>query len=221
MLHDAVLVGSRLFHELESRADYYDLYFRDKKTGLWESPETITLGEIERLVLFLNQWASHYENSPTQQTRLLSAVRKTFPFLEAVKDSTLQTIDLGDASVRGLISGAFQEIASCGTRYEATATSKILHTIRPELFVMWDSAIQFGYALRGTGEDYAERFLPRIQKLASRAVDEYSRAYKVPEDRAVRGLTKCGHSLAKVLDEYNYTKFTLKSDEVWDAELGS
>jgi len=28
-----------------------------------------------------------------------------------------------------------------------------------------------------------------------------------------------GHTLAKVLDEFNYAKYTLKSDEVWNAEL--
>ena len=38
------------------------------------------------------------------------------------------------------------------------------------------------------------------------------------DDRAIDFLCGCGHSLAKVIDGFNYAKFTLKREEVWRAE---
>lgn len=219
MLYEAILVGSRLFHDLEPRAAYYDQYFEDKHTELWKNAEAITPVEVERLILFLNQWASHYENSPAQRQKLLGAIRKISPIIEALDGFTLLTASLSEPAVRRDIACAFDTIASCGSRHEATAASKILHTIRPDLFVMWDSAIKLGYAVAGSAEDYGQRFLPRIQKLAWRAISEYSQAQDVPASVAVGALTGCGHTLAKVVDEYNYSKFTMRRDELWDAEL--
>jgi len=219
MLCDAILVASRLFHELEPRAPFYDDYLNSKRTELWESPDALTLAEIERLILFLNQWASRYESSSAQQRRLLDAIRKVLPFVQAAQGSTLMGLDL-KGPLRRDIARAFDTIASCGSRYEATAASKILHTIDPRLFVMWDRSIQLGYAVGDRGEEYAQRFLPRVQNLALRAVEEYLQSRRVSSEAALEALTQCGHTFAKVLDEYNYAKFTMRRDEVWDTELG-
>ena len=40
-------------------------------------------------------------------------------------------------------------------------------------------------------------------------------------DSAVQSLTICGHSLAKVLDEYNFVKFRENDDRVWETEYQS
>jgi len=219
MLKDGVVVGSQLFHREERRPSYYDEYFRDKNREVWNDPDSISLAEVDRLILFLNQWASHYENSPLQQRQLLEAIRRVHPLLQPLHGTTLLSIDFTDTRIRSNIQHAFETIASCGTKYEATATSKILHTVEPGLFVMWDNCIRLAYAVTGTARDYSERFLPRMRCLALRAVGEYEQAHAVTRDVAIEDLTQCGHTLAKVLDEFNYAKYTLKRDEVWNAEL--
>jgi hypothetical protein len=219
VLHNAILKGSELYHELETRAHYYDQYQASTRLCFDREPESITFAEIDRLILFLDQWFSHYESSPEQCRRLLKAIQEVLPTGRRLLDEQLLTVELMGQETRKDIAYMFNTIATCGPRVEKTATSKILHSLHPELFVMWDSAIQSGYAVAGTGEDYAERFLPRVQKIAVRAVEQCAGAHGVSARKAIEILTQCGHTLAKVLDEYNYAKFTLKRDEVWEAEL--
>ncbi len=219
MLWEAILAGSRLFHTVEGRASYYDNYMQRKQVALWDRPQTIDLAEIERLILFLNQWRSHYDSGTSQRRRLRDAIRQTVPAIEALGSKTLLDVDLEASGVPDQIGAIFDAIASCGSRNEATAASKVLHTIRPGLFVMWDSAIRSGYALDGSGRDYGHRFLPRMQKMAVRARSQCAEARHISPRASERALSQCGHSLAKVLDEYNIAKFTLKLDEVWNLEL--
>lgn len=88
----------------------------------------------------------------------------------------------------------------------------------PDLFVMLDGPIRSGYAIL-LMEDYGQRFLPRMQKLARKAVVEYEATNQAHESEALQFLCGgCGHTLPKVLDEYNYVKFTLRNDQVWDVE---
>ena len=219
MLHNAILKGSELFHELETRAHYYDQYQASTRLSFDREPDSITVAEIERLILFLNQWSSHYERSAEQCERLLEAIRGVLPAGRGLLDKDLLSADLTDWEARNRIADMFTTVATCGSRIETTATSKILHSLHPRLFVMWDAAIQMGYAVSGSGEDYARRFLPRMQKLAIIALEQTAGARGLTRETAVETLTRCGHTLAKVLDEYNYTKFTMKSDEVWEEEL--
>ena len=115
------------------------------------------------------------------------------------------------------VGSRFETIAGSGSRYESTATSKILHVLHPPLFVMWDSAIRGGYAVDRSSGDYARRFLPRMQRQASEAVDSYIRDGEAEPAAAVEALEKrCGgRPLTKLVDEYNYCKFTLRRDELW------
>jgi len=224
MLFDAILAGSQLFHNAEPRGGFYDDYLAGKSWQLWKRQETIDLVGIERLILFINQWSTHYENSRTAQQSLLVAIRSVFPLFQALEAESLLEVDFKRQLVPGTtasqtIEQIFERIASCGRRYESTGAAKIIHTINPELFVMWDSAICGGYAVDGHGYDYGHRFLPRIQKIVRRAIREYIQTQSCSQEQAVTTLCRCGHKLAKVLDEYNYTKFTLRRDEVWDMEF--
>jgi len=111
----------------------------------------------------------------------------------------------------------FEKIAACGSRYESTGTSKILHVLCPPLFVMWDSAICGGYAVDGRSSDYAKRFLPQMQHEAREAVGSYIADGRAGPAAAVRELEKLcgGRTFTKLIDEYNYCKFTLRVDELW------
>jgi hypothetical protein len=111
----------------------------------------------------------------------------------------------------------FEKIASSGSQYESTGTSKILHVLYPPLFVMWDSAIRGGHAVDGRSSDYAQRFLPRMQREAKEAVDSYIADGKAGPTTAVRELERLceDRPLTKLIDEYNYCKFRLRVEELW------
>ena len=81
---------------------------------------------------------------------------------------------------------------------------------------MWDEDIRGGYGCADT-RDYGE-FLLRMQRLAEYAIAQIMNEENRSCDDAVEWLTICGHSLAKVLDEYNFVKFTKNDDRVWERE---
>jgi hypothetical protein len=60
--------------------------------------------------------------------------------------------------------------------------------------------------------------LPRVQRQAKEAVDSYVRDGRVDSAVAVQELRRLcgGRPLAKLVDEYNYCKFTLRVDELWE-----
>lgn len=93
MLFDAILAGSRLFHNVEPLGGFYDDYLKEKRWQLWKQQETIDLAEIDRLILFINQWRTHYENSRTSQQSLLDAIRNVFPPFQALEAENLLGVD--------------------------------------------------------------------------------------------------------------------------------
>ncbi|MDA8216643.1 MAG: hypothetical protein M0Z94_03405 [Dehalococcoidales bacterium] len=173
MLYDAILLGSRVFHTGEPLGWHYDSYFRDCPSPLLDDPEGLDIGRVHRVIEFVNQWRTHYQSSPEE---LLAGLRQVMPDLCALGNETCLRVELGrqcndSETVGAVIERIFQTVATCGRRYESTGASKILHVIHPDLFVMWDNAIAAGYAAghpdaggyRKTAQDYACRFLPRVQ----------------------------------------------------------
>ena len=86
---------------------------------------------------------------------------------------------------------------------------------------MWDRAIievgMDGYK----GRESSVRRLPAYEcKKACqlRHQPNRERVRRIPREEAIARLKCDGHTLAKALDEYNYVKFTLNDDAVWQAE---
>jgi len=215
VLHSAIILGSRMYHELEPLGPLYDGYLSSRLLDPQELSTTVSLEEMRSLRLFLNQWRTHYQTSPEE---MLEAVTAVLPLLEQLQGEALLTVDLtshsgGAAPVR-LIEQAYDAIYRAGPRAEYTGTSKILHCLNPALFVMWDSSIRKGYGVGGSPASYAQVFMPKMQALARQAVAEVMLAKGVWVDEALRELCACGHSLAKVVDEFNYAKYTLGVDEL-------
>ena len=220
MMYQAVELGSRLFHELESRQRYYDEYLVSDSSSRLRSMTNLDVRAVSRLILFLNQWSTRYR---TPAEDLLEAIESVAPIFKNLHELTLLDADFdgsfaGDCSVKEAIQIVFDAIVKRGPRVETTGTSKILHMINPDLFVMWDAPIRGGYAVGKSAEDYSERFLPRVQGQVRLAMRQYSEATGVSKTEVVEHFTQCGHTLAKVIDEFNYVKFTLKIDQVRDVE---
>lgn len=217
-----LLKASQLFRENEPRAHFYDEYMEDKKWQSWDYPG-IPDAEIERLFLFLNQWSTHYPSGLEAVRGFKQVYQGIFPLVQAIKDETLETLNFRrqiyeDLACSEAIRCIFEKIATCGYRYESTGASKILHTINPSLFVMWDDSIRGGYAVGGSAYEYGYKFLPRVQKELTEAIESYMKDKICDRNTAVSTICRLAHAqyLTKLVDEYNYTKFTLRLDELWE-----
>ena len=125
--------------------------------------------------------------------------------LEDVDFNELIAVDDNELSVRAVMKKSYE--AAAGVRdVGPVSASKILHAVNPELFVMWDRNIIRDYRLLSTADadGYVNRFLPQMQRLAGEAICQVMAERKISRVDAVRYLTPCSHSLAKVLDEYNF-----------------
>jgi hypothetical protein len=215
--------ASEIFCE-EDTADqqhYFD-YVSSRDETAWNADEGPNDDEIKKLFTFLNQWRTRYPSDADARASFKKAYLEVLPLLRGLQGHTLLEAEFdsavaGGTSVSEAVRSIFERVASSGSRYESTGTSKILHVLYPPLFVMWDSAICGGYAVDGRSSDYAERFLPRMQREAKEAVDSYIADGKAGPSTAVRELEALcgGRALTKLVDEYNYCRFTLSLDELW------
>ena len=213
MLYESILLGCQKYHQAtDSYDDAYGRYRNDRDEDKWSNPETLDHSEINRLVLFVNQWSSHMPRDTDNVERVLGELKRQIPRLSRLNEHTLLDVELDETTCE-LIEGTFDAVANTGRRFESVATSKMLHAaVNPELFVMWDGRIMSGYGLYGSGGEYAQHFLPKMQSLARESMSQ------VNEESPVRSYPPPGHTLAKVIDEYNYVKFTLGDKELQKKE---
>ena len=92
----------------------------------------------------------------------------------------------------------------------ATATSKILHMVNPNFFVMADENIRFAYGCSENELGYVN-FMWRMKLLSEALIEDYSNARKVPKDKAFQKLAlecqSAATTLPKLIDEYNWVKY--------------
>lgn len=211
-----LIKGSELYHLKEKRDHFYDDYMKKKDWDEWDNPD-LPDSEIILLFTFLNQWSTRYPSGLDQVQAFQSAYKSSFPTIRVLKSDRLEDSDLNENKL-SQIEDVFARIAFCGSRDEATGASKILHTIIPNFFVMWDINIGSGYAVIRTPHEYAYKFLRRMQKQANEAILSYASEFKCEREAAISGIISKGNgrTITKLIDEYNYAKFTLGLDELWD-----
>lgn len=221
VLFKAIQLGSKIYHEEESMGVFYDQCLNKLAVDVGFS-ETITDEEVERIRLFVNRWGTRCQWTVEQLTDAINSVQ---PELSALNDLSIFNIDFQASpqgekeSFGGMIEYIFECIATCApNRRETTGASKVLHMLNPELFVMWDERIRAGYSSSISARSYAKEFLVRIQKVINKAIREAEAQLNLHQNLAIEKLCQCGHTLAKVIDEYNYVKYTWSRVEVWDEE---
>lgn len=204
----------------------YDRYYWDYRSAhsetSWYSIAGPSDGEVGRLILFLNQWATHYGNQPLDRANLAAAVLKTTLLRQALKFLDIVEVDfqaqiLPGKTVGEIAKEVFATVMSARGRQDATGASKILHMLNPDFFIMWDEAIRRGYAVEATPNDYAFRFLPLMQMKLRKVVGSYISDNQTPPSLAVSNLRslRAHRSLPKMIDEFNYEKFTARRLELW------
>lgn len=134
-----------------------------------------------------------------------------------MKQAKLESIDLDSHESRKKIEKIFDSVCDCSWKYESTDSSKILHTILPDLLVMWDRKIRRGI-LGGEGRNwggvYTDEFLPKMQAELKEAIETCMRKNALSRKDSIQYIRKACSSMAlpKLLDEYNYMIYTRPED---------
>ena len=158
---------------------------------------------------FLNGFGS--KMAYKHQGELMSRLEQTLRLTSHLCEKTLLDVDFLEAtSVDGerltiseVIHRSWVTISKCSD-VDLVVASKILHAINPELFVMWDTKIIVKHGAISISFRYSDRFLPKMQQLAECAISQIMDAESISRESAIDSLTRCSHSLARVLDEYNF-----------------
>lgn len=211
MHYQELIKAHRLFYEEEHRAFNYDGYLACKDWDSWLKPD-LSEFEIRKLFNFVKSWDRFYRGN-------IDLFQKRYPkilqIIEKLTDERLETTEFND-DIKKYVRDVFDLVANCtwDNRYESTDTSKILHTIIPDFFVMWDKKIRDHFVGGGgNGAVYAFRFLPEMQSELNNAVKTCMDGQFLNWDQAIEHIRNKvnGATLPKLIDEYNYMKCTKKA----------
>jgi len=185
--------------------------------------ETISSPTPDSIVLFLNSWGKMRRHFDARLIR--EAMMKAEGSLLALATYSFENAPL--ENIRNNIILAFDTIQmGAGS---PVAASKTLHVLKPDLFVPWDNAIERAYGcgddsdpqkVKTWGETYSV-FLNRVQKVLLRVIRSYA------EEHGHQNILNAASELrgrlyidgkkpfAKIIDEYNFMKFTKGKDLLW------
>lgn len=173
----------------------------------------------EKIVWFLNHWGIMRKHFDVNQ--ISKCITESKNNLDVFKKRRIETSKL--LSLKDNIQDIFQKFQeSTGS---PVAASKVLHVLAPHFFVIWDNAIRAGY---GCGIKYDKAivrnetyyvFLARTQKELQIAIQSYADSHSIKNfveasDALIKVL--CANrrkTLAKIIDEYNFMKFTRGTKE--------
>lgn len=217
MHYTKLIKAHQAFYEGEYRARNYDKYIRGQKNRTeWQSP-IVPIYEIEKLFKFIRSWDRFFRGEPIVFQKIYGEI---YPILESMKSENIVHADFSNNEFQSKIGHIFNKVANCTSigRYESTDASKIIHTILPSFFVMWDDEIK-NWTVHGKndGSAYAHEFLPLIQKELLEAIETCMKERKLEKSDAAAQISyECGYqTLAKLADEYNYVRYTLKDQSLW------
>lgn len=198
----------------------YDTYFADKKYGpsKWRNKDSLSQKQAEALFQFLFDFGVMHlrrmkdEDKKKERRNLRENVQWALKWTTYLAGKSIADVDFNEEvetedqsmRIREVMINAYNAAEGIGAR--PTMTSKILHVINPELFVMWDEKIIRYVGTGDTASGYVDSFLPEMQRLAVEAISDAMTAEGISDEDAVKLLTSCSHPLAKVLDEYNFMK---------------
>jgi len=197
----------------------YDSAWVKAKEIDWKNLHNLSVEEVkEKVIRFLNRWKCRLPCTDDLGNRIKNTYRQLISHLGVLKDETLEDIDFGEIKSFGneklenkeIICHVFDKISEMGAYgYRPVPASKLLHMVNQKLFVMWDNNIGRRYVPKLDGYNYACRFLPRMQQEANEAIDTFIKDRGLDRSDAIKEIeNRCGRPLAKLVDEYNYIKYT-------------
>ena len=206
-----LLKAHKFFCDMEKRYRFYDAYMAAKDSAAWFMSPQVPLKEGLLLFGWVHTWDPNFKGD---LARILEIYSNIFPNMKNLENESLIDIDFSSGNAKHICL-VFDSIANCckSKRYESTDASKMLHVIIPKLFVMWDDNIRANLVGgRRDGKCYAEEFMPRMQELARQLLEGYIQENGGDYDSASDKISQLAnnHTLAKLIDEFNYLRFTWK-----------
>lgn len=169
------------FDELENRGSYYPMFLNMIEKGF----------NTEAFLFILSTWnfaTFRYAMKDFDLNNFKKVVDDLKPYFDKFKDQSIESIEFDNYEKE--IKHIFKKFSKIkGIQF--TGASKLMHLTVPKVFVMWDAYIRKAWGFKeGDSEDYFN-FLKIMQK----------------EFKGINS-TKT-QTLAKLIDEHNYVKFTL------------
>jgi len=209
--HYTDLIKAHKIHtEIEGRWRFYDAYMKSRDSKVLMKSGDIPSKEGLLLFGFIHSWDPNFQG---ELVKFLKIYEDIFPMIKSFEHINIYEIDF-TPEVNNSISVIFDRIAYCPRekRFESTDTSKILHAIIPNLFVMWDAKIRKAIvgSDKNDGRCYAYEFLPKMQEEAKAYINSYISEKGGNFKNASQKISKMAdnYTLAKLIDEYNYARHT-------------
>ena len=186
-------------------------------------PEDLDVEEVRNLLVeFLNKWGCRLRNYDTvTASNLKNCIVGIHPELLVIQNNSILDFDFLVRENRERTERIFNSFWHYGSQiaknFGPTATSKTLHIINPDLFMMWDDAIRLHHWILNndiidSGRGYT-LFLIETKEIAAQVVGEFIARY----GEADLGLWLSQrlnidppHSLVKFMDEFNWLAYTRK-----------
>lgn len=185
-----------------------------EKREIWDDLSNVSRKQVEQTVVeFLNKWKCRLQYQCVQE--LTSVLQETERWLQILRRFHIDAIDLlAPIKVENEMMRSFilvEKVFSPIQRVRAgrrtvgfTATSKILHMAIPDLFVMCDESIRKAYGCEGNAAGYVN-FMFRMNLIASDLISQAK-----GNKQTILDCSKWKErTLARLLDNYNYSKYTL------------
>lgn len=193
-----------------------------KRREIWDDLKNLNENDVKNVILkFLNNWKCRisYNRAP----KILEVLKETDKLFVCLKNENLLDtdfekfviVDEQKLKIKEIIKKIYESLSPVTSppvgKEGHTANSKIMHMVNPELFVMWDKKIRENYGCYGSSEGYVN-FLQKMQEMIKELIKNYSQTHNLKEEEAKEEIRKKCHdlkkTLAKLIDQYNYLKFT-------------
>ena len=184
-----------MFKEREGRDPIYAVA-TSLVSDNYGDPEKMANG-VGVLLLVWNHAYYRYSNFSLDFELIAGFIRRNLEVLKVLRTRELTSFSSDDVQeVRRLFSEALEAtIRGKGAPKSPVSVAKALHMLAPRFFPLWDNAIAAAYGY-DYSENPAEKYVAFMADMAQ--LGDALRHFVPPSDL----------SLAKVLDEYNYGKFT-------------
>lgn len=208
-----LFIGHKAFWEIERNAKYYEVYMRQQKS--WKDwPDSVSINEVQKLLQFIPKWDPKYKGKNAES--LFDIFQQIRPTIKELYSEKLENAKF-DSEYLQKIRSIFDKVAVYKKSYESTDASKILHSIIPNFFVIWDNKIRqgvLGKENKKKGSMYALDFLPKMQNELLEAIDSCMKEEKLQRVDAVNFIRQeCGNtSLPELVYELNYVMYTQTSE---------
>ena len=217
-MHYITLFKAHQYFSKDSDAYDYDYDFYRKRFE-WSNFGTYTAKDIrEQAFRFLNKWGCRF----TSTDKLASSVKTAYLYhltaISTLNSEKIQDVDFkstkniytSNLAIGDLIFQIFAGFCNIRSRFRWVVTSKLLHMINPNIFVMWDNGIADGYNLKLNEIDYTYKFLPKMKEEVNEVISTYMQENMCNRPSAIDEIRKQNsqRTPAKLIDEYNfeYTK---------------